>query len=201
MFPREMVSTSSPGVASNAAMIPAGYMARRVSTRPEWLTAERVVDIRSVSACVSPNFADYVPSWKHNGYWLFDSPGVIEQLAREHDVDLRETALFYYEVHDREFDAVAGAWTSFGPEPSFPTRVVAPRQKLLAGYDVVSFSLGTSAECSPLSCNGLAAEVETNEHCLVASLEQAQELLGRGAFANAEPGPYRVFAVYSVAWS
>jgi hypothetical protein len=52
-----------------------------------------------------------------------------------------------------------------------------------------------------LSCNGLAAEVETNEHCLLASLEQAQQLRERGTFANAEPGPYRVFAVSTAAWS
>jgi hypothetical protein len=56
-------------------------------------------------------------------------------------------------------------------EPSFPTQVIVPPEKVLDGYDVVSFHAGTSAECSPLSCDGLATEVETNSHCLLATLE------------------------------
>ena len=52
------------------------------------------------------------------------------------------------------------------------------------------------------SCNGLADEVETNSRCLLDSLERAQHLLENGTFNNSEPGPYRIFAVYSVAgWS
>ena len=86
------------------------------------------------------------------------------------------------------------------PEPSFTTDVRVPAEKSLEGYDVVTFSMGTTAECSPLSCNSLALEVETNEHCLLPSFERAKELLERGAFRNSEPGPYRVFAVHSVGW-
>lgn len=181
-------------------MIPAGYMAKRVIARPEWLDAEQVVDVYSVSACISHDFAEYVPFWKHDGYWFFDSPEVIRQLARENTIDLQETTLFYYEVHEQEFDEIGKGWARFEPDPSFPTQVVAPSEKLLAGYDVVSFSAGTTAECSPLSCNSLAAEVETNPHCLLASLEDAQGLLERGTFDNSEPGPFRVFAVYPVQW-
>jgi hypothetical protein len=70
----------------------------------------------------------------------------------------------------------------------------------LEGYDVVTFSVGTSAECSPLSCCSLATEVETNEHCLLPSFERAQRLLNEGRFDNTEPGPFRIFAVYSVGW-
>jgi hypothetical protein len=181
-------------------MIPAGFMAKRVSPRPEWLAAEQVVDIYSVSGCISEAFADFIPHWKHNGYWLFDTPEVIRQLARETAIDLQETSLFYYEVYEHEFDEIAEAWREFEPQP-FPTQVVVPPERVLAGYDVVSFTVGTSAECSPLSCANLAQEVETNEHCLLASFEQAHELLERGRFNDTEPGPFRVFAVYSVAWS
>ncbi len=89
-------------------MIPVGYMAKRVSPRPEWLAAERVADIYSVSMCISKNFADYIPYWKHNGYWFFDTPEIIEQLAREHAIDLHGTSLFYYEVYEHEFDEDRG---------------------------------------------------------------------------------------------
>ena len=152
-------------------MISVGYMAKCVSVRPEWIKAERVADIYSVSGCVSKDFADYINYWKHNGYWFFDSPEIILQLG-----------------------------TSFKPEPSFPTHVVVPIEKVLEGYDVVSFSGSTSAECSPLSCNSLATEVETNQHCLLASFERAQKLLEEGKFKNTEPGPYRIFGVYSTEW-
>jgi hypothetical protein len=175
-------------------------MAKRVSARPEWLTAAQVVDIYSVSHCVSEDFASWIAYWKHNGYWFFDSPEVIERVAREGGVDLQGTSLFFYEVYGQEFDEVEGTWADFGPELSFPTQVIVPAEKVLDGYDVVSFECGTSAECSPLSCNHLATDVETNSRCLLASLEQAKQLLEGGAFRGSEPGPFRVFAVYSVAW-
>ena len=64
------------------------------------------------SAGASPNnFADYVTFWKHNGYWLFDSPAVITDIARENNIDLAETMLFFYEVHELQFNS--GVWTPF----------------------------------------------------------------------------------------
>lgn len=181
-------------------MIPVGYMAKRVSIRPEWLKAGSVTDIYSVSNCISKDFTDYINYWKHNGCWFFDTPEAIRQLARENHIDLTGTSLFYYEAHDLEFDDTGGQWASFEPEPSFTTGVTAPHGKVLEGYDVVTFSVGTSAECSPLSCNALAGEVETNEHCLLVSLEHAQQLLENCKFKNTEPGPYRIFTVFSLEW-
>ena len=181
-------------------MIPVGYMAKRVSLHPDWLQTERVVDIYSVSNCISKDFADYIPYWKHNGYWFFDSPEIIRELAHARSVDLTSTSLFYYEVHDLEFDAPTREWRSFVPEASFKTQVVVPDEKELTGYDVVTFSFGNSAECSPLSCNALADEMQTNQHCLLSTLEQARQLLEWGRFDNTEPGPYRIFAVHSVRW-
>jgi len=179
-------------------MVPAGYMAKRVVARPDWLRAEHVSSVYSVSGCMSEDFADYINFWKHNGYWLFNSPEVISDIAREHQIDVRGTVLFYYEVHELQFDA--GQWTPFASEPSFPTAVSVPEAKVLEGYDVVSFSSQTSPEHSPLSCNGLASEVDTNTRCLLKSFEQTRTLLENGTFNNSEPGPYRIFAVYSVAW-
>ena len=181
-------------------MIPVGYMAKHLSIRPEWIKAEHVADIYSVSGCVSKNFADYVNFWKHNGYRFFDSPQIIQQLGQQNSIDLMGTKLFFYEVHDLEFDDVENLWTSFKPERSFTTRVVLPAEKALEGYDVVTFSASTSAECSPLSCNALASEVETNRHCLLAGFEQTRQLLEAAKFKNTEPGPYRIFAVYSTEW-
>src|SRR4029077_6714081 len=85
-------------------VLPAGYMAKRVSDSPEWITAEQLFDIYSVSACLSKNFADHISYGKHNGYWLFDTPEAIQELARQNAIDLDGTSLFYYEVYEHEFD-------------------------------------------------------------------------------------------------
>jgi hypothetical protein len=179
-------------------MIPAGYMAKRVVERPDWLPAERVSSIYSVSGCISENFTDYIRFWRHNGYWLFDSPEAILEIARKNNIALAEAVLFFYEVYELQFDS--GNWTGFEPEASFGTKVSVPGAKVLEGYDVVTFYVQTSPECSPLSCNSLAKEVETNARCLLRSFDEARTLLEQGKFNDSEPGPYRIFAVYSVAW-
>jgi hypothetical protein len=93
-----------------------------------------------------------------------------------------------------EFDG--NNWHPFQPDPTVPVNVMPPIEKTLEGFDVVAFQ-----NCSPLSCNGLAQEVRTNEHCLLSSFDEAQEKLTHGAFHRAEPGPYRIFAVYSAPWA
>ncbi len=180
-------------------MIPVGYMAKRVVRRPDSLKADQVEDIYSISDCMSENFADYIHFWRHNGYWFFDSPGVLVETAREHSVDLGGTVLFYYEAHEMELGE--DGWHPFASEPSVPTNVVAPPAGRLEGFDVATFHAGTAPECSPLSCNGLSADVPTNAHCLFDTLEAAFKHLGDGTFKDGEPGPFRVFAVYSVPWA
>lgn len=180
-------------------MIPAGYMAKRVCKSPDSsLQAAGVVDIYSVSHCISEDFADFIKYWKHNGYWLFDSPEVIRSLARDESLDLQGTSLFYYEAYEQEFNGEN--WLAYSPEASFPTNVIVPSRKQLEGFDVVTFYVRTSPECSPLSCNSMAEELRTNPHCLLATFEEAEAHLQNGAFKNSEPGPYRIFAVYSVDW-
>ncbi len=179
-------------------MLPAGYMAKKVYQRTDWLKSPTVVDIFSISGCVSENFADYIPFWKHNGYWLFDSPGIIANVAKEHNISLEAASLFYYEVYPEQFDGEH--WKGFTPERSFPTNVIQPSHKHLEGFDVASFYMGTSPECSPLSCNSFAENLKTNSHCLFDFFDEAKAHLNAGAFKNAEPGTYRIFAVYSVDW-
>ena len=179
-------------------MIPAGYMLKKVIRRPDWLNVANVDDIHSLSGCISKNFAHYIKYWKHNGYWLFDSPSAMEEIARENSLPLAGMTLFYYEVYDEQFDEDSREWSTFEPEASFPTNVEEPASAQLEGYDVTTFSVGTSPECSPLSCTGLAAEVTVNWHCLFESFEQAKRALERGQFVDSEPGPFRIFAVYTV---
>jgi len=179
-------------------MIPAGYMAKRVVRKPDWLKANGVEDIYSVSGCISKDFADYIKFWKHNGCWFFDSPEVIDQVAREQSIGLAGTTMFYYEVYEQEFDDGKGQWCPCERERSFPTNIRTPEKKILAGFDVVNSVTRNSPECSPLSCNSLTNEIQTNSHCLLADFETAKQLIETGKFNNSEPGPYRIFAVYTL---
>ena len=82
-------------------------MAKRVYKTPDWLTATQVSDIYSASHCISENFADYINYWKHNGYWFFDSPAIIQSIVKEHSLPFEGLSLFYYEVCEMEFDGDA----------------------------------------------------------------------------------------------
>jgi hypothetical protein len=148
---------------------------------------------------MNDDFADYIGFWKHNGYWLFDSPSILVNLAREAGIDLTGTSLFYFEAHEMEFDGAV--WVPFTPESSIKTDVELPAKKTLEGFDVATFHAGNTPECSPLSCNGLADSMPTNQRCLFESFEEAKSHLSAGSFNNAEPGPYRIVAVYSVDWT
>src|SRR5688572_14930131 len=105
-------------------MVPAGYMAKNVVKRPDWIQASKVDDVYSVSGCVSESFADYIKYWKHNGYWFFDSIEIIKSLAEEQAIDLRNCRFFYYEVFEEEFNDEKEKWEVFKPDDSFTTAVV-----------------------------------------------------------------------------
>jgi hypothetical protein len=179
-------------------MIPLGYLYKRVADRPEWLAAVDAADIYSLSACISKPFADYMSYWKHNGHWLFDSPQKIVELAVTASISLDGLKLFYYEAYELQFDEDEKAWEAFEPEPSFATDVVVPVSKRLEGFDIASFTMGNMAECSPLSCNALAATLPVNAHCLLETLDQAMAAVEQGKLKDCEPGPYRLIAVYSI---
>ena len=181
-------------------MIDLGYMAKRIALRPKWLEVPTVHDIYAVSDCVSDDFCDFVNYWKHNGFWFFDSPVLIRDIATENQIDLTDTELVYYRGHPKQFDADLEAWTDYAPDDAFATNVTAPSDETLIGFDVVTYSMQNSPECSPLSCNHVATDVHVNKHCLIESLDYAIDRLENGVFNDSEPGPYRIIEVNAVRW-
>jgi hypothetical protein len=181
-------------------MIPVGYMAKSSCEKPKGLGLLPVIDVYSVSSCINDDFADYINSWKQNGYWLFDSPEIIRDVAHEMSVPLDGARLFFYEAYEKEFDEKKMEWSSFAPDSGMQTDVMIPAEKCLERFDLVTFYARNEPECSPLSCCRLAESIPTNEHCLMRSFDEAKSALEAGAFSGAEPGPYRVFSVYSVDW-
>ncbi len=173
-------------------------MAKLMSGPPDWLECPQLSEIYSVSGCVSKFFTDYAKHWKHNGFWLFNSPIEIRQIADAENIDLTQAKLFYYEIYSLQFEEEDRSWSAVEPDPAFPTAVEIPPAKSLEGFDVVSASVGTVPECSPLCCNYLARRTPVNSRCLLASLDETRDLLVRGVFDHSEPGPLRIFAVYSL---
>lgn len=177
--------------------IPVGYLYKKVAQKPDWLAAN-IDDVYSISGCVSEDFTDYINYWQHNGWWLFDSPQLMQQIASKEAIDLTTLQLFYYEVYSLAYDGNTKEWFSFGPENSMVTNIEEPAKKQLQGFDVANFCAGTNPECSPLSCNHLAAETKVNTHCLFDRFDDAKQALEQGVFEHGEQGPYRIFAVYTV---
>ncbi len=62
-------------------------MAKRVQT-PVGFHTDGVLDLYSLSSHVNDDFADYIQYWKHNGYWLFDSPEIIQAVAHDNHIQL-----------------------------------------------------------------------------------------------------------------
>jgi hypothetical protein len=110
-------------------MIPIGYMAKSSCKKPEGLVLPQVDLIYSVSSCVNDNFADYVGYWKHNGFWHFNNPEIIQELAHANAINLEGATLFYYEAHDLESDGKV--WRRFVPWNEYPVDVAQPVQKQL----------------------------------------------------------------------
>lgn len=177
-------------------MIPLGYMLKQVVRPPVWMDTSAAHHICSVSGCVSPDFMDYIPAWRHNGWWFFNDLSTPWAMALEAGVDTDTLTPFYYEGFEHEFDVDRNTWAPIEPEASFETRVSPPTDWRLVGFDVVTYSVHTSPECSPLSCNNLAAEIGVNAHCLFDSFEAAQAAIDDGRITDAEPGPFRILAVY-----
>lgn len=166
-----------------------GYFPKKTVRRPEWVKADHVSEICSVSEHNSEGPPDWDDEWIHNKHWVFNSPEdallVIVQDAEEYD-------MYAYRLYPVRVDKTE----------IFDEEVIEPSVKPLSdefellGYDAVSRSCGSSFECSPLSCNNGAETFRCNSKCLFYTFEEA--LAGAREFSSGEwePGPYYVVEVF-----
>jgi hypothetical protein len=178
-------------------MIPAGYMYKRIAPRPEWLNCGNVTKIYSVSGCISKDFTNYIPYWKHNKYWFFNTPEDMDMILGEEKLS-DELELLFYEVYEKQFEAEEYVWQEFQGEETFGLQVKLPLQKVFLGFDIVSYSVGTSHECSPISCNLLCQEVPVNRSCLLEDFNFTLHLTETLHRKKCDPGPYRIIAVHKI---
>jgi len=172
-------------------------MYKRIAPRQGWLNCENVTKIYSVSSCISNDFTNYIPYWRHNQYWFFNRPEDMEGILREEKIS-DEFELLFYELYEKEFDEEKHAWQELTVEESFGYQVTMPFQKEFLGFDIVSYSMRSAHECSPLSCNRLCQEVSVNQYCLLDDFEEAIKTTESLKEKKAEPGPYRMIAVNKI---
>jgi hypothetical protein len=182
--------------------IPIGYFAKWIVERPEWLNVPNVEDICSVSECMSAGPDDWFSLWKHNALCLFDDEQVIADIASELGRP-EPFDLFAYALIPIRFAADGEAQITLAelPNPAGPAPNAASRpldyERL--GFDCVQTGWHDNIVgfgCSPLSCNGRAAEIPVNRHCLIDRLDDAIEAARRFAKEQPEPGVYYVVEVW-----
>lgn len=173
-------------------MIDGGYFVKRVAQRPDWLAATGVREICSASDCISPGPTGWIDHWLHNEFGWFNR--VVDALAVIPPEERAAFRLFAYRIYPQRFRA--GDRDDLAvPSDVHPDPIPATFESL--GFDSVNRSMEgvLGFECSPLSCNGMATEMETNEHCLFPSLEMALAGATRFSIEQPEPGDYYVLEV------
>jgi len=168
-----------------------GYFPKRTGVPAGWstsATSAHVTEICSVSDCVAASPEGWIDHWLHNEGGFF-STWVDAQSVLPSGSD--GFAIFAYRLLPVEF---ANGMTKRLAIGDLAVEPLPPGFESL-GFDVVSRTCSAFFECSPLSCNGMANEVEVNCYCLVENLVEAIALAERFSRDEPEPGPYYVVDV------
>lgn len=136
---------------------------------------------------------NWIELWLHNDFGWFNR---IADALRVVPVGLeRDYRLFGYRIHPEVF-TTAGRVPFVRPDDVRPEPI--GHEFLTLGFDVASRTPGVGVlgfECSPLSCNMMAAEIRANEFCLLTHLDDANAVAERFAAEQPEPGDYHVIEV------
>lgn len=171
-----------------------GYFPKQTALRTDWLKSNIVEAICSASCCISKAPDGWIDQWKHNlAWWLYDSEEAAVSVA---GASRARFDLYAYRVYPVMFDG-AGAT----PIDVNATALGNLEGYQFLGYDMVSRSMGTGFECSPLSCNNGCGTYPVNKHCLMDDLDNAWRItqeIARDSEAHKrwEPGPYVLVEVY-----
>jgi len=173
-------------------MLDAGFFAKHIEPRPEFLHVPGVREICSVSECISSGPENWIDLWLHNDLgWFNRMADARRAIPPGQESQFR---LFAYRMHPEVF--TAGGRVPFTvPDSVQPEPIPAEFRRL--GFDSASKSMESilGLECSPLSCNGMAEEIVANEFCLFPGLNEAIAGAQRFAAEQPEPGDYYVIEV------
>lgn len=183
-----------------------GYFAKRIVPKPAWIDTPGVIEISSVSTCISKGPQDWIDRWTHNEMWLYASEALaraaIAPPERSGDFDIyayvllpvifdaRGNRMEYAALTAAERQALEAAARAADPVPGDYERLGID----VAGQDL-PFGISGFA-CSPLSCNALATEMKANIHCLIDTLEDATKAAALIAADQPEPSRYHLVEVW-----
>lgn len=159
-----------------------------------------VVEVCSVSDCLSNRPPDWVQHWSHNRAWCYSTAD--QALATVPAGEREKYHLFAYWVALRTF--IDEHRKDLDPDDLFGADLPAlpggdgPAECDVLGFDVVCWEQGKDLGCSPLSCNLLARDVKVNRFCLLPDLEEALRLAQAFKNEKCEPGPYLAVRVARV---
>jgi hypothetical protein len=175
-----------------SALIDGGYAVLRIEPNPFRDKAPGVIEICSVSDCVSHRPDNWIQSWLHNDFGWFNTAHDAAHIIPAGEED--SYRLFAYRVHPELYRRGNPVEIDL-PENLDPEPV--PANFRTIGFDAVSRSETTTVgfDCSPLSCNDMAAEMPANLHCLFSSLDDAIAAAKRFSVEQPEPGDYFVVEV------
>jgi hypothetical protein len=167
-----------------------GYFPKITHPGLEWLGNQSVLEICSVSNCISVSPEDWISHWKHNEFGFYDSEEIAQAVIGESE---KRFDLYAYKLYP--FRCLQGK-TELIPVIGEDLNPLAEDYVFL-GFDIVTKSSSDFFECSPLSCNAGASEYPVNRFCLISTKELARQALSsictKGTY---EPGPYFLFEVY-----
>jgi hypothetical protein len=165
-----------------------GYFPKKIAIRPDWLP-RRILEVCSASCCLSKGPDNWIEHWTHNELWLYST--LAAAIAILPDAERSQFEIHAYRLLPVVFNK--------GERKSIERPILNVEPMALdfksVGFDAVACSCGSGFECSPLSCNSLADEIETNEFCLLKTLAMAEEVALRFSREEPEPGPYYVVEV------
>jgi len=165
-----------------------GYFPIKPIEPPDNLDLPGVRLVCSVSHCIVDVPNDWIQQWKHNDLGFYDTPAAAEDVGRS---DSGSYELFAYRVFPIQID---GSSVHDFEVPVAPTEDLTSFS--LIGFDITTRYAGNFFECSPLSCNSGAKNFDTNQYCLLDSVESALEVAVKMGGGGYEPGPYHIVEVW-----
>jgi hypothetical protein len=182
-----------------------GYCAKKVEKRPEWLKVPNVELVCSVSNCVSSGpegTKDYHPD--RNPMWLYANEGAahasIQPPERAVDFDIFAYKLLPVAFGDEgeQLDLDPDGEQAAFDAASSAVEPLPPNYERL-GFDCPGKTTDwpySGFDCSPLSCNSMAEEIEVNRYCLIEDKRLALEVASHFGIEQPEPGNYYVVEVW-----
>ncbi len=166
-----------------------GYFPKKRLPTPEWLSGTAAEEVCSISECLAPGPPGWIEHWIHNDWGYFNS---VADALSVMPGDNSEYQILALALLPRRFEN----GNSSAMEVRVPQVEALPDSFVPLGFDVASKSVSFSFECSPLSCNLMAEEIQVNRYCLLDEMEQALQAASRFSLEQPEPGDYYVIQVH-----